>query len=175
MDVSLATVSKDTGRFRFLNYKKGNEITALSFSEQFKNIDLKDSNDYREIFEKIPNPAPIDEIKIIDAQKEKQQVKKETRKEPMSLSRIVWIGISILALFILLIFSFPWLIFKLFNYKAKHTKAIPQKAYWSYNAATYYLNQLGFFKGMKCHQHNLQKKKLILNLKRILLRLCRCI
>jgi len=144
MDVSLATVSKDTGQVPLSELQKGNEITALSFSEQFKNIELKDSTNYEEIFEKIPKPAPIDEIKIIDSTKEKQQAIKEIKKQPVSLTKIVWIGISILALFILLIFSFPWLIFKLFNYKAKHTKTIPQKAYWSYNAATYYCNQLGY-------------------------------
>jgi hypothetical protein len=144
MDVSLATVSKDTGQVPLSELQKGNEITALSFSEQFKNIELKDSTNYEEIFEKIPKPAPIDEIKIIDSTKENQQATKEVKRQPVSLTKIVWIGISILALFILLIFSFPWLIFNLFNYKAKHTKAIPQKAYWSYNAATYYCNQLGY-------------------------------
>jgi protein-glutamine gamma-glutamyltransferase len=146
MDVSLATISKDTGQISLSELQKGNEITALSFSEQFKNIALKDSNNYEEIFEKIPKPAPIDEIKIIDSTKEKQQVTKEINKQPVSLTKIIWIGISILALFILCIFSSPWLIFMWFNYKAKHTKPIPQKAYWSYYAALYYCNQLGYSK-----------------------------
>ncbi len=70
MDVSLASITKDTGEVALSELKKGNEITALSFSEQFKNILFKDSNRYQEIFEKIPKPAPIDEIKIIDSTKE---------------------------------------------------------------------------------------------------------
>ena len=144
MDVSLAIVSKDTGQVPLSELKKGNEITALSFSEQFKNIELKDTNSYEEILKKIPNPAPIDEIKIIDSTKEKQSVNKEIKKQPVSITKIVWISIATLALFILLIFSLPWLIFTWFSYKAKHTKAIRQKAYWSYNAATYYCNQLGY-------------------------------
>jgi hypothetical protein len=149
MDVSLATISKDSGLVPLSELQKGNEITALSFSEQFKNIILKDSNDYREIFEKIPNPAPVDEIKIIDAQNEKQPVKKGTRKEHVSLSRIVWTGLAVIIFLILLIFSLPWLIFKWLNFKANHTKVVTQKAYWSYIAATYYLNQLGFSRGQK--------------------------
>ena len=52
MDVSLATISKDSGQVPLSELQKGNEITALSFSEQFKNIALKDSNDYKEIFDK---------------------------------------------------------------------------------------------------------------------------
>jgi len=144
MDVSLATISRDSGEVPLSELKKGNEITALSFSDQFKNISLKDSNSYEEIFQKIPRPAPIDEIKIIDSSKEQQQATKEIKKQPLSITKIVWITISILSFFILLIFSLPWLIFKWFNYKAKHTKAITQKAYWSYKAASYYCNQLGY-------------------------------
>ncbi|KAA9038611.1 transglutaminase domain-containing protein [Ginsengibacter hankyongi] len=144
MDVSLATITRDSGEVPLSELKVGNEITALSFSDQFKNISLKDSNSYQEIVEKIPTPAPIDEIKIIDSTKEQQQIAKEIKKQPASLTKIIWIAISILALFILLIFSLPWLIFQWFNYKARHTKAIRQKAYWSYNAAAYYCNQLGY-------------------------------
>ena len=144
MDVSLATVSKDSGQVPLSELKKRNEITALSFSEQFKDITIKDSNNYEEIFDKIPNPAPIDEIKIIDSTKENQQANKEIKKHPVSLSQIAWIGIAIIALFILLIFSLPWLIFKWLHFKARNTKAVIQKAYWSYTAATYYLNQLGY-------------------------------
>ncbi|HSQ44911.1 MAG TPA: transglutaminase-like domain-containing protein, partial [Ginsengibacter sp.] len=144
MDVSLATISRDSGEVPLSELKKGNEITALSFSDQFKNISLKDSNSYEEIFQKIPKPVPIDEIKIIDSTKEQQRVTKEIKKQPVSLTKIVWITISILVLLILLIFSLPWLIFKWIHYKATHNKAIAGKAYWSYNAAIYYCNQLGY-------------------------------
>jgi len=142
MDVSIATISKDSGQVPLNELQRGNEITALSFSDQFKNITIKDSNNYKEILERIPKPAPIDEIKIIDTTSEKQQPIKEIKKPMISLSHILWIGITILALFILLIFSMPWLIFQWLNFKANHTKEIKQKAWWSYIAATYYLNQL---------------------------------
>ena len=144
MDVSLATVSKDTGQVPLSELQKGNEITALSFSEEFKNIALRDSNDYKEIFEKIPKPAPIDEIKIIDSTREKRQETKEIRKQPVNFTTLLWLSISIFALFILLVFSLPWLIFQWFSYKAKNTKSVSKKAYWSYTAANYYCNQLGF-------------------------------
>jgi hypothetical protein len=146
MDVSLATISRDSGQVSLSELKKGNEITALSFSEQFKNIILKDSNNYREIFDKIPKPAPIDEIKIINAQKDKQVEKREVKKQPASIATILWTGFGIIAFFVLLIFSLPWLIFKWLNFKARSAGPPARKAYWSYTAATYYLNQLGFSK-----------------------------
>jgi len=75
---------------------------------------------------------------------QKQEVKKESRKEPMSLLRIAWTVLAALTFLILLMFSIPWAIFIWLDFNARHTKATRQKAYWSYIAATYYLNQLGF-------------------------------
>jgi len=143
MDVSLATINRDSGEVALSELKKGNEITALSFSDEFKNITLKDSNSFEEILRKIPNPAPIDEIKITDTTQEKQQIKKSIAKHPISISKIVWTGIAVLALFLLLIFSLPWLIFQWLHFKAKNTKPAALKAYWTYISSTYYLNQLG--------------------------------
>ena len=147
MDVSIATISRDSGQVPLSDLQKGNEITALSFSEQFKNLAIKDTNDSREIFEKIPKPAPIDEIKIIDAQKEKQAVKAAQRNKPMSLSKILWISFAFIAGFIFLIFSIPWLIFRWLHFKARSARSTRSKAYWSYIAATYFLNQLGVSRG----------------------------
>ena len=144
LDVSLATISKDTGQVSLSELKKGNEITALSFSEQFKNIAIKDSKDYAEILKKIPKPAPIDELKIIDSTKEKQQATKLIKKKTESFASILWILISILISLIVLLFSLPWLIFKWLSNKTVHSKVNNRKAYWSYITSTYYLNQLGY-------------------------------
>ena len=144
MDVSLASISKDSGQVSLSELQPGNQITALSFSEQFKNISLKDSNDYKEIFAKIPKPAPIDEIKILDTAQEKKPIVSIKKTQPVSLSKILWTTIAIAAFLILLLFSLPLLIFKWLDLKAKNAKMINQKAYQSYLASTYYLNQLGF-------------------------------
>ncbi len=97
MDVSLATINKDTGTVTLGEVKKGMEITAMSFSEQIKNIIPADSNSSQEIFYKLPKPAPIDEITILDTEKEKQQ-KKETKKEKKSLNLItlLWISLAVI-------------------------------------------------------------------------------
>ncbi len=144
MEVSLATISRDSGQVSLAELKPGNKITALSFSEQFKNIALKDSNDYKEIFAKIPKPAPIDEIKILDTVQEKPANKLIKQPQPISFSKIVWTSISVIVFLILLLFSMPYFIFKWLDFKAKKNTEAGQKAYRSYLAAMYYLNQLGF-------------------------------
>ncbi len=158
MDVSLATISRDSGQVSLSELQRGNQITALSFSEQFKNISLKDSNDYKEILAKIPRPAPIDEIKIVDTTKAKQDARPIKKSQPPGIAQIIWVTIGVIALLVLLVFSMPWLIFKWLDYKAKNSKAIKQKAYYSYLASTYYLNQVGYsIDGMAPAQYAKQK------------------
>ncbi|MGI8583490.1 MAG: transglutaminase-like domain-containing protein [Chitinophagaceae bacterium] len=145
MDVSIATINKDTGSVPLSELKKEMEITAMSFSEQIKNIIPVDSNSSQEIFSKIPKPAPIDEITILDTEKEKQQKKKvKKEKEPFNFLRLLWISLAIIGGVILLILSLPWLIYLWFRFKALQNSNPKQKAYWSYTSAMYLLNQLGF-------------------------------
>lgn len=145
MDVSIATINKDTGIVSLSDLKKGMEITALSFSEEIKNIIPLDSNSSQEIFSKIPKPAPIDEITILDTEKEKLQ-KKEIKKEHKSLSLItlLWISLAVIAGIVLFLLSLPWVIYRWLKFKATKNYKPEQKAYWSYTSAMYLLNQLGF-------------------------------
>jgi transglutaminase-like putative cysteine protease len=145
MDVSIATINKDTGIVSLSDLKKGMQITAMSFSEQIKNIIPIDSNSSQEIFSKIPKPAPIDEITILDSEKEKQ-AKKEIKKikEPLNLLTLLWISLAIICSLVLLVLSAPWIIHRWFKFKASQNKDPKQKAYWSYTSSMYLLNQLGF-------------------------------
>ncbi len=158
MDVSIATIMKDTGQVSLADLKKGMNITALSFSEQFKNLNIGDSNNYKEIFEKIPLPAPIDEIKIVDSTKEKQPPPKAVEKEPTGFKKISWIIAGGFLLFLLIVFGMPWFIFRWYHYKAGNAKTARTKAYWSYTAAGYYLNQVGYPRGELSPQQFAQEK-----------------
>jgi hypothetical protein len=148
MDVSIATINKDTGIVSLSDVKKGMEISAISFSEDIKNIIPVDSNSSQEIFSKLPKPAPIDEITILETDKEKQQ-KKEVKKQERSLDliKLLWISLAVIALVIIIILSLPWLIYRWFRFKAMQHSAPKQKAYWSYTSAMYLLNQMGFVRG----------------------------
>lgn len=145
MDVSLATINKDTGAVSLSELKKEMQISAISFSEQIKNIILADSNNSQEIFLKLPKPAPIDEITILDTEKEKLQVKKsKANSKAFSLLRLLWITLAIIGGLVLLILSLPWLIYRWYKFKAIQSSNAKQKAYWSYTSAMYLVNQLGF-------------------------------
>lgn len=145
MDVSIATINKDTGIVSLTELKKGMEISAISFSEQIKNIIPVDSNSSQEIFLKLPKPTPIDEITILDTEKEKQQKKEiKKEKEPFNLFKVLWISLAFIGAIVLLILSLPWFIYHWFRFKALQNSNLKQKAYWSYTSAMYHLHQLGF-------------------------------
>ncbi len=145
MDVSLATVNKDTGAVPLSTITAGMEVTSLSFSEQFKNIVPLESDSANDILAKIPKPIPIDEIRIADTEKEKQQMKPQAKaKEPFSILHILWIFLSIIGSILLTLFLLPWLIYRYFRYKATHTTVVRTKAYYGYTSAMYFLNQLGY-------------------------------
>jgi transglutaminase-like putative cysteine protease len=145
LDVSIATINKDTGIVSLSDVKKGMEISAISFSENIKNIIPLDSNSSKEIFSLLPRPVPIDEVTILETEKEKLQ-KKEVKKEKkeFSLMTVLWISLAVFGGIVLLVLSLPWLIYRWFRFRASQHHDVNRKAYWSYTSAMFKLNQLGF-------------------------------
>jgi len=157
MDVSIATILKDTGQVPLSALKEGMPVTALSFSEQFKDLHVRDSTDEREIFRAVPRPAPIDEIKIVDSTAEKKQATKASAKQPSMVHPLPWIlGAALLALLILL--GGPLVIFLWLHIRANAATNPRRKAYRSYLAAAFYLNQLGYDRGAASPGHFAKEK-----------------
>ena len=144
MDISLASVFKDSGSVNLSALSIGIEVTALSFSERFKSIIPSDKDSLKDILSKIPVPAPIDEIRITGTENAIQPKKASpTLKQPFSLLHILWLLLFILAIIGLIILAIPTLIYYFFRIKAR-TSAINQKIYYDYISTLYLLNQIGF-------------------------------
>ena len=146
MDVSIASVTRDTGTARLSDIKAGSNIVAVSYAEVFKNIMANETDNLASLIVKLPKPAPVDEIKIMDSdeQKKERQNKQVAAKQPVDWVRVLWISLAALGILIVLIFSFPWFIWQYFNAQAKsNTSNRRLQAYHIYVASLYYLNQLG--------------------------------
>ena len=146
LDVSLATVSRDTGTVTLSAIQKGMHITAASYAEALKNITAKDDDSLLSILNKIQKPVPVDQIKIIDPESKQQQKKNEAAQQqrPTDWIKILWIALAVIAGAALLVFLTPWFIWQYFNAIARNAKDKEQKAFNGYRAAMYYLNQLGY-------------------------------
>lgn len=146
MDVSVAAITKDTGAGKLSDVKPGTSIVAISYAEVLKNIQSNEMDSVGSIIKKIPKPAPIDEIKIMETEEQKNERKKLEAKaaQPFDWMQALWITLAVILGFALLVFSSPWLIWQYLNAKAKSNKTSRVDAYNRYNAIMYYLNQLGF-------------------------------
>jgi acyl-CoA synthetase (AMP-forming)/AMP-acid ligase II len=146
MDVSIASVSRDTGVVPLSAIKKGMHVTAASFAEALKNIKANDDDSLLSVLKKLPKPVPIDQIKIIDPEAEAKQKKlqEEAAKEPIDWIKVLWIALIVAAATALIVFLTPWIIWQYYNAKARNSSDIKSKAFNSYRAAMYYLNQIGY-------------------------------
>ena len=145
MDVSMASVTRDTGTGKLSDIKAGTDIVAVSYAEVFKNINSNETDNLASLISKLPKPAPVDEIKIMESEEQKKERQKQETKidKPIDWTKVLWIGLAVIGGFMLLLFALPWLIWQYLNYKAKSSADTKTKAYNIYTASMYYLNQLG--------------------------------
>jgi len=147
-DVSLATVSTDTGAVRLGYIKQGMHVTAASYAEALKNITAGDNDDMAAVLAKIPKVVPVDEIKVLEPESEaKQKAKAEAKQsKPVDwVSVLIW-SLAFIFCVVLLIFEAPSYIYWSYISSATAEKDARKKAYKTYRAAMYYLNQLGYYR-----------------------------
>ena len=148
-DVSIATITADTGAVKLSSLKKGMHITAVSFAEILKNI-LPDKKDNLEaVVNRLPLPVPIDEVKVMSKEElqKRNKKKEEAVGEPIDWIKAGWVVLLVIAMLVVLLFLSPWFIWQFLNAKAGSVNS--QKAYNSYRASLYYLNQLGYSRDNK--------------------------
>ena len=146
-DVSLASISNDTGTVKLQNVVKGMHVTAVSHAEALKNIFINPKDTLLSILKKLPSPVPIDELKISTKEEQKKDAAAENKKvkEPINwlsvLQTILWF---VIGAFVLICMS-AWFIWLWLHSKAKSAqKSVQEKAYNAYRAGMYYLNQMGY-------------------------------
>ncbi len=147
-DVSLATVSVDTGAVRLGYIKKGMHVTAASYAEVLKNLEANDNDSVLSILKKMPRIVPIDEIKIIEpesAEKQKQKAAEQESK-PVDWLKVLLYILVIMAALTGFIFSLPARIMRYFSASARYEKDTRKKAFKTYRASMYFLNQMGYFR-----------------------------
>lgn len=149
LDVSLASIQKDSLNISINNIKIGDSATVVSYTESLKNI--KPNNVYENIeslVQRLPKPIPIDEVYLTNLESKKLINKPQTdnlkavNKHTLILKITLWI-MFICMLYLLI----PILIFRYYIIRSKLVSNYEQKAYWQYTAWGFYLHQLGFKRG----------------------------
>jgi protein-glutamine gamma-glutamyltransferase len=143
MDVSLARFLNDTGAVRLSDISPNMDIVAVSFSEQLKAVKPDPNESWQSLIKKWPLPLPVDEIKIMKSEEEKQkQVSAKARNIPWKTIGLTTMGILLFAGLLLLLL--PYAVYRWFAWKANQYIDKNGHMYYNYMASMLYLHQLGF-------------------------------
>lgn len=148
MDVHIAAIRRDSVDVPLSSVQKGDEGTAVSYAEAFKNMQAKNVESALALSHRLPDPAPIDEVYL----KRKDTVTPEPKPvtpppaTPVSVKHVLTIVAIVLAGLLLLCLLAPTLIFKYYQSRYRNAGTDGSKAYWGYRGMSFYMHQLGFFR-----------------------------
>lgn len=156
LDLSIASLVKDSIDVPLSELHVGDSATAVSYAEAFKDLKPSMAEQGAELIKRFPDPEPIDELHIkksVQGNQKQDNLKEE--KEKGTDWKMILIGSAISAGLILLLFLLlPGWIYAYFRIRYKTAGNEGRKAYWAYRSASFYLHQLGYFKGtMTALQH----------------------
>lgn len=159
MDVSIANIQRDSININLNQVRVGDSATAVSYADALKKMEEgRNGEAAEEILQRMPSPAPMDDIylKKSPEQVKEEQLLQQKAEKPFSF-RLFFIrmGIALFAL-LLLFLSIPSLIFAYFKLRAKRAITPENSAYWQYSALSFYLHQLGYFRGTNTPLHYAQ-------------------
>jgi transglutaminase-like putative cysteine protease len=149
MDAKIAAIYRDSVDVPLKSIEPGDEATAVSYAEAFKKMEAGANEKALSLITRFPSPAPIDEVylKRKDVSKPEEKPKTAMQDKPADVKGMLIIAGIVLVGLILLVFLLPLLV--LWYYKLRHAnaKAEGSKSYWAYRAASYYMHQLGIYRG----------------------------
>jgi len=149
MDLKIAEIKRDSIDVPLSTLQKGEEATAVSYAEVMKKMEPAEKESGTSIIKRFPVPAPIDEVYLHkkDVLKKDEKQKINPQEKPVSIEKILWTGVGIIAAILLFLLLLPRLILAYYIFRYKRADAAGNKSYWAYRAATYYLHQVGIFRG----------------------------
>lgn len=142
MDLSIASIQKDSAFIDLSAVQDGDSATAVSYAEAFKEIKAPKGMSAEKLVARFPKPSPIDELHIRRHFKENQQLKPAENTQTIAANwqtLICWL-IGVVAFLILFFLCFPWLAFQYYKLRAAWTKGVEKKAYWVFRCSGYYLH-----------------------------------
>lgn len=150
LDVHIANIQRDSMAIPLQDVHVGDSATAVSYAEVLKNMEAAGANENADmILARTVNPIPIDDIylkRVITKDKEEPVVKEQTKKPVAYRTIIIVIAVALLVL-CLLFLLIPTFVMRYYRLRASLSKQAEDAVYWQYKAISFYMNQLGFFRG----------------------------
>jgi hypothetical protein len=146
LDLSIAAIRKDSVDVPLSELQKGDSATAVSYAEAYKHLKPAQGEPAGRLLNRLPQPAPIDEVHI---KPKPHEAGTEAVQQQPEAGKTNWKAILLASLFsvvfiLLLLLSFPRLLYAYFRARYRWSGSWEAKAYWAYRTAGYYLHQLGY-------------------------------
>lgn len=142
LDLSLASIKKDTLTISVGNIKVGDSLVAVSYAEAFKNINSTPNETIENLWPLFPKPAPVDELRIIPKTAKKENKVDTSKPLTEKPSYLLWIVLGSIALILIALLLLPWLTLRNYLYKAKKQAPIVVQAHRNFRAVLFYLYQI---------------------------------
>lgn len=148
LDMKVASIKRDSLDVPLASIEKGENATAVSYAEAFKSLRAGKNEDGVALIKRFPSPAPTDEVYLErkDLSKPEQNEPEKQAEEKTSFKEMLTVAGIILAGLLLLVLLLPSLIYQYYLLRYRRAPKLG-KPYWGYRAASYYLHQLGMFRG----------------------------
>jgi hypothetical protein len=141
IDVSHAKIWQDSIPLTLQQLKKGSQVMAVSYADKLKSYSVEKTA--KSLLKKLPKPTPADELYVSIPTIEEKKNKTLEKQSPYP---VIWyvktIAMIILGL-ILIVLTLPSMVYAYYKLRARYTSSIPQKAYFSFQGASFLLHQLG--------------------------------
>lgn len=152
MDVAMARFLNDTGSITLSDIIPTMDIVAVSFSEQLKAIKPSPNESWESLIKKWPKPLPVDEIKIMNSEEERQKLSDDKATTNIPWIKIGQITLGLILIAGLLLLLLPYAVYRWFAWQANKQTEKNKHMYYNYMASMLYLHQLGFKKYGKTSQ-----------------------
>lgn len=148
MDVKIASIKRDSLDVPLASIEKGENATAVSYADAFKGLQPGNLSG-NAIIKRFPDAAPIDEVylKRKDLSKPEDEPQIEQPEEKKSVERILWTVTMGLALLFALLLLLPTVIYRYYVWRYHRAAGNKAQSYWAYRAATFWLHQVGIYRG----------------------------
>jgi hypothetical protein len=149
LDVSIANIQKDSVNIDLSRVKIGDSATAVSYADALKKMkDGLPNESVEDIVERMPSPAPMDDIYIKKSpeQLKVESLSNEQKEKTFSINRLLMVTGFILLLLLFSFFGIPYFTLSYYKLRIRFSKNNQGKAYWCYRCISFYLHQLGFFR-----------------------------
>ena len=142
MDLSVASIQKDSVFIRLQDVQAGDSATAVSYAEVFKDLSVRGSA--AAVAGHFPNPAPIDELHIKKQYQEQPQTEAPKNRQQQATDwRQLLVGLGLVVLLIVaLLLLWPQFVFWYYKVRYHFAASGRAKAYWAYRCAGYYAHMV---------------------------------